>query len=268
MNKCVFAVILSCATFAAFSGSASHLATAEEVLGKNYKPGSGLRAYWKRYGGDVRKANSASGLFVVLNSQKRFSRADFEPALVRIDKDIHPKYAVKDVESVKLANPKADIRAAGGNVGVVLADVPELPALVCGPEDGWAIVNVAALAEGSTNNVQVAARLRKELMRAFALAGGCAFMSRTAIVMSPDVRRPSDLDSLSSEEYGVEAINALNYLLPSFGITPWKQTSYRAACEQGWAPEPVNVFQKKIWDEFHAQPTQPMQIKYDSKKGE
>ena len=47
-----------------------------------------------------------------------------------------------------------------------------------------------------------------------------------------------------------------------------RRGTYRRACEQGWAPQPTNDVQKAIWAEFHTKPTEPMQIKFDPKKGE
>jgi hypothetical protein len=33
------------------------------------------------------------------------------------------------------------------------------------------------------------------------------------------------------------------------GIKPARMTTYRKACEEGWAPMPTNSVQKAIWDE-------------------
>ena len=66
-------------------------------------------------------------------------------------------------------NHKAD-------VGVAIVDSDSLPALLLAPEEGWAVVNVAALSKANPPADVLASRVRKELLRGFALAGGCALI--------------------------------------------------------------------------------------------
>ena len=220
----------------------------------------------RRHGGTIRKPGSARGRVLFVNAQTRVTAAGLKAAFDEIDSNIHPDWVLKEVESVKLSNPSSDIKRLGGNVGIVLADAPDHPALVVAPEDGWAVVNVAALAEGA-DAVTLASRVRKELLRAFALAGGCSFMARGGIVLRADVRTPRDLDSIREESYGVDALNTLNQQLPYYGVMPWIQTTYKKACREGWAPAPTNEFQKAIWDKVHAIPKNPMKIEFNPKKG-
>lgn len=220
----------------------------------------------KRYGGVVRKAGTASGKVVFLNAQTAVSHEDFAPALNYIDGAVNPIWEVKDVVGVKVSNPAEDIKKAGGAVGVVLLDVDELPALLVAPEGGWAIVNVKPLKVGD-DKLKLARRVRLELLRAFALVGGCAFMMRDPIALDGTVVTPEDLDRIKGEEYGADVRSALGMKLPSRGVTPWKVASYRQACKEGWAPEPTNEYQHAIWKKEHELPTNPIQIKYDPKKG-
>ena len=57
------------------------------------------------------------------------------------------------------------------------------------------------------------------------------------------------------------------YLL-SLGVKPYRLTTYRKACEEGWANPPTNDVQKAIWDKVHAMPTEPIKIKPETKKQE
>ena len=212
-------------------------------------------------GGYVSKPNSAKGKVVILNAQNAVPRKDFEAALAEIRKSVHPEMAVADVATVKLANPKDDIAKAGGKVGVVLADSPDLPMLVTAPEAGWSIVNVAALKDGKADGL--AHRVRVELLRGFALASGCAFMSRDPIVLRSNVLISEDLDLLDVEEYGVMARLQMQKELPTHGVTPWTTMPYRKACEEGWAHQPTNDFQKAIWKRVHQLPSKPMKIQFD-----
>lgn len=228
-------------------------------------------AEWRRlapmrnYGGMVRKEGSAYGKVVFLNAQKLIPAATIGNPLKRVEDRLNLLWEVKDVASVKLANPSGDIKAAGGAVGVVIAESDELPALVTAPEDGWAIVNVAALNRDKPDAAKLAERTNKELLRAFALIGGAAFQSRDPIVMRADIRTPQELDLIKSANYGIDTVDALRRNLPFNGVMPWKITTYRQACQEGWAPQPTNEYQKAIWDKVHELPTNPLPLKKPTK---
>ena len=52
-----------------------------------------------------------------------------------------------------------------------------------------------------------------------------------------------------------------------FGVSKERRVPYRVACQQGWAPAPTNDYQKAVWEEVHAVPSDPMKIEFDPKKG-
>lgn len=214
----------------------------------------------KRFGGYLRKDGTASGKVVFLNAQRRIPAASLRRACEHIEDHVHPVWELKDVQGVKVSNPLADIRAAGGEIGVVIIDDPDLPALVTAPEVGWAEVNVGALTPFVENDDNLAARTRKEILRAFALIGGGAFMTRDPIVMRPDIRKPQELDLIGHEEYGLDVIMALERGLPLAGVKPWQVETYKKACEEGWAHSPTNDFQKRVWDKVHQLPTNPLPL--------
>lgn len=214
----------------------------------------------RRFGGILRKENSAFGKVVFLNAQKLVPASAFKPALAYIDYEIHPLLEMKDVASANLTNPSADIAKAGGKIGVVLGESADLPALLVAPELGWAVVNVTALKADCKDDAVLAARARKELLRAFALAAGASFMAPGSLVLEPGVRTPSGLDPLPEFGYGADIRLALQNGLPGYGVTPWKQVTYKQACQEGWAHSPTNEFQKKIWDRVHKLPTNPLPL--------
>lgn len=218
------------------------------------------------FGGYVKKPKTERGKVVFLDAQKRVPEAEYRKIFDEIDFSVKVVHEVKHIEKVSLPNPKADIASAGGNVGVVIIDAPLYPALTVAPEEGWALVNIAALANDNPNAATLASRLRKEMMRAFGLAGGCSFMARGAIVLRRDIRKPSDLDRIRTESYGVDTINCFARSLGYYGVRPWRIETYEDACQQGWAPQPTNEYQKAIWDKVHAIPDKPMTIEFDPKK--
>ena len=223
-------------------------------------------SYERKSGGIIRKQNSAKGAVLVVNAQDRVNRRDLDAALCHIDETVHPILEYREAKDIKTVNPKADIERLGGKVGVVIADEPDAPALMVAPEEGWAVVNVRALAVDSPTAEVLAARTRKELLRAFALAGGCSFMARGQIVVREGLHTAKDLDTIPIEEYGVDVLMTLGRSLPSYGVMPWIETTYKKACQEGWAPAPTNDIQKAIWDKVHQLPSEPIKIKPEVKK--
>ena len=231
-----------------------YVLTPEQVVERRQK------MQMKRFGGLVRKEGSASGKVLFLNAQKKVPVSSLKTAFDEIDYSVHPLWEVKDVPSVKLSNPQDEIRAAGGRIGVVLAESPDLPALLVAPEAGWAIVNIAPLAKDADGE-KLAHRVRIELLRAFGLAAGASFMARDPMILCPDVATASGLDRIKDGSYGVDARTMIERNIGYYGVVPWKVETYKKACEEGWAPNPTNDVQKKIWDKVRELPTNPIKIK-------
>ena len=221
----------------------------------------------KRYGGILRKSGSAHGKVVFLNAQKKVGRDGLQRALDVIEERIHPIWEWKEAGGpVNAHNPTGALKSAGADIGVVLVEDAEAAGLVTAPECGWAVVNVAALSDGCDAET-LAKRVRIEVLRAFALIGGAAFMQRDQIVMRPDIMTARDLDMIKEENYGIDVAYAISEGLPKRGVTPWLEVTYKKACQEGWAPPPTNDVQKAIWDKAHAIPKAPMKIEFDPKKG-
>ena len=253
MSKVMLVASLTFAVSVLTAAEVSHEETIEE-------------SNMKLFGGYVRKPNSARGKVLFVNAQKRVSLKDLQGVFEEIDDNLKFDYSIKGVEKIKLPNPRSEITALGGTLGVALIDRPEYPALVAAPEDGWAIVNVAALDVGGVKANKLAARVRKETLRALGMIGGCAFMARGAYVMKNGIRTPRDLDTIQLETYGVDALSTFEKALPLYGVMPWTVATYEDACQQGWAPAPTNEYQKAIWDKVHTIPTKPIKIEYNEKR--
>ena len=215
------------------------------------------------FGGYVRKPKSGKGAVVLLNAQKKVKVSDLKAAFDEIERNVTVDFKVIDVSGVALPNPGEDIRRYDTKVGVVMIDDQNYPTLLCAPEEGWTILNVANLSSGESSPDKLIARTRRELLRAFGLASGCAFMGRGTIVMRNDVTTPERLDTIKEEAYGVDALSAMNRTLPRFGIVPWTIDTYENACQEGWAPAPTNEYQRAIWEKVHTPPTKPIKISYD-----
>lgn len=221
----------------------------------------------RMFGGYVKKQNSSKGKIVILNAQKEIDSSELKQCISIIKQDIKPEILWHDVKEISLPNPLSSIKNANGNIGVVIINNVNYPSLLTAPEEGWSIINVASLAIDKPNSKKLASRVRKEILRGFALAAGCSFMARGPFVLRPNVRRPRDLDFIKEECYGIDAIRTLSYSMRYYGIVPWIVTTYENACSLGWAPAPTNEYQKAIWDKVHAAPENPMKIEFDPKKG-
>ena len=48
------------------------------------------------------------------------------------------------------------------------------------------------------------------------------------------------------------------------GFAPYRRTTYKRACKEGWAPAPTNDFQRAVWEKIKAEqgekPTNPIRI--------
>ena len=220
----------------------------------------------KRYGGILRKAGSAHGKVVFLNAQKKVARAGLQRALDVVEDRIHPIWEYVEAEAVNPCNPGTELKKAGADIGVVIVDAEGVPSLLVAPEAGWAVVNVAALTDGCDAET-LAKRVRIEVLRAFALIGGAAFMQQDPIVLRPDIMTARDLDMIKEENFGIDVAYAISTGLPKRGVTPWLETTYKKACQEGWAPAPTNDVQKAIWNKVRAIPQNPMKIEFDPKKG-
>lgn len=224
------------------------------------------KAKLKYTGGTIREANTAKGVFAVLNSQTRVPFKAIKELEPQLDKDFRIMMTFKDVNGINIGNVADSIKKAGGTVGVAIIADDNLPMLVTAPEAGWSLVNVTKIASGAPDEATVAARVRKEVLRGFAFVSGGAYMTYADPLMR-DVCKPRDLDLLQGESFGAEIIMHFMQSSRFYGLKPWNESTYRKACEAGWAPAPTNDIQKAVWDKVHAIPQKPMKIEYDPKKG-
>jgi hypothetical protein len=134
---------------------------------------------------------------------------------------------------------------------LVIIDAPGKPLLLLAPEARWAIMNVAALSTKKDNEDIISERVRKQLWRSYGYLMGCANSMTDQCVMKP-VFKPEDLDELKFSTLGVEAIHKIQQQAKVYGITPERISTYRKACEEGWAPTPTNAIQKAVWEDVKA----------------
>ncbi len=220
-------------------------------------------------GGKLIRPGTRAGEIVCVNCQKRAERKLLEESADYFIKEARFNVTVKD-GAFDLAKPQIQ-----GNVSLFVVDDESLPALLVAPEDRWAMVNVAPLAKGrGEKKAFFDARVKKELTRGFSALCG-ATNSGYPNALTGGISATEQLDKHVDARLPVDVIARFAPYMASFGVTPAVETTYRRACQEGWAPAPTNDYQKAIVEQIKKEksealkgPAKPRKITFDKKKGE
>ena len=230
------------------------------------------RMMLERTGGFVIRPGTMMGKVVYVNGQTKVAKEVIDAQLailrqmLRIELDLVDgpgDFSLKDVMARK--------RAAGANAAIFFVDDPTLAdSMLVAPETGWAVVNFAKLAEDKPAKEVLEKRAVRETWRVFAQLLGAANSTEPKCVMRP-VYCVEDLDALVGESFCPEPLDKIVENLKAAGVEGAVQKTYRQACEEGWAAEPTNEYQKVVWERVKAEqskePTKGMKIKYDPAAG-
>ena len=210
-----------------------------------------LAAIYKRTGGKIKEPGVQRGKIVYVNCQKA---ADV--SLLKENADYYAKELRLEIEvaegSFDFANPKVQ-----GEASIFVVDDPKLPISIFAPEARWGVVNVAPLK--SDKPQFFTARVKKELSRAFGFLAG-AVASQYTGALTAGMTKVEDLDKHPDWHLPLDVMPRFQNYLKGYGIVPYELKTYREACQAGWAPNPTNDVQKRIWDEVHSIPTQPLKL--------
>lgn len=223
------------------------------------------RAYEERlrmFGGDIRRRDALDGKVFVFSAQKTISMDVIKEASEHTFKHLKVFHEYKQIDDeVNIGSASGLLTKNRAAVGVFVVDdaAMSMPMLIA-PEAKWAIVNVAKMKEGNPKPAFLNARTGKEVVRAILYICGAASSTYEGSLLKP-VNKISELDDYPNFNPPMDVMNRIRHYLPGLGITPRPMTSYRDACQEGWAPAPTNEIQKAIWDEVHALPTDPIRIK-------
>lgn len=209
-------------------------------------------------GGQIAAPDSMKGKIVIVNGQAKFT-----------DKDVSKTVdALRKLTKFNIAVVKDEAGAKDANVTIRIVEKSGDPTVLVAPEDRWAVFNVSKMGEGLEDNVLkdrlFNARCRKELIRVFFfVTGGVASQYPGNLTVAASI---PELDEVS-EDIPVDMADRAEKYLAKHGVTPLKMVNYSTACQEGWAPQPTNEYQKAVWEKIHAIPTKPMKIEFDPKKG-
>ena len=148
-----------------------------------------------------------------------------------------------------------DRRPADANAAIYIVDDGALPMSLVAMEAHWGVMNVAEL-EGAKQFDGEFARV--------AIATLGAGVSQYKVSPMQPVSTPTDLDDIIKPVITMDSGMSMNHNLEKIGVTKSKMTTYLKACQEGWAPEPTNEYQRVIWEKVKAEqsekPTNPIRI--------
>lgn len=256
-------VIISSACFASDVASAKEISDEDRAERKAKM----MAMLHKRTGGMVRKAGSGSGLIVVVDTQSKVSPSAVQKPILFVEKRLHLNSAYRKGTLTGMPSLES-VKKSGGSVAVFVVDRSDIadPMLVA-PESRWAMVNVAALAEDAPVSDLLSKRVSTEVGRAIGYLCGSSNSQYPGTIMS-SITEVKSLDVYDgNSEVPLDQFKRIVEYMQGLGVTQFVETTYRKACEQGWAPDPEDEDQKAIWDEYHTIPTKPIKIEFDPKKG-
>ena len=218
-------------------------------------------------GGTIVKPDSAKGEIVFFNAQRRILEKRAAGSFRYLAKNFKINYKVVTASlPVSVTNAAAMCKAYNANAAVFLVDDPTLSSTsIVSPGERWAIVNIAALAADNPAESFVVARTHKEVVRALLYAMNAGDTQKGEGLMSP-MTCLKDFDDIASALPPADVTARVMKNLQKLGLARIKTSTYREACQEGWAPQPTNDYQKAIWQEVHAAPDKPIKITYDKDK--
>jgi hypothetical protein len=206
----------------------------------------------------------AKGRFAIVSSQNAFSMSVIENAAKIIAGQFKfPIECVVSDSGADAMSASAKLKELNLDLAIFLVDGESIPISLVAMEERWAIINAAKVADIDTDDAEKSHRLRKELSRVCK----ALFCGASLEPNSVAVRTGKDLGAMKTEPIDAHSLMSIVRGLPSFGLVAPRTAPYYRACYEGWAPAPTNDFQKAVWDEVHAVPSDPMKIEFDPKKG-
>lgn len=256
MKKAVFMICVTAASVAWCAEKPVQMHNGRPIAQK-IDPEQLKRVQMRQFGGPIRDVREQKGKVVIVNAQSAADKGWFKEVCEYFDKMV--KITVETAPgSFELPSPKI-----AGDASVFVVDDPKLPMSLVAPEAKWAMVNVAPL---KTDKEQFfRARVQKATVRGLAYVLGAAD-SQYPLALTGCVTKPEDLDAIVyATKLPIDTIGKIAKYAPNLGITPYRQTNYKTAVREGWAPQPTNEFQKAIWDSIHTLPTKPIVIQPEKK---
>lgn len=204
------------------------------------------------------------GWIAAIDSRTNPNPDDYAEGLAKIEFDLATVVSNRIGSAFSLFNAKEQVRASGGNVAVFIIDDISMPMTLSAPEDRWAMVNAAKLKTDNPTEQKFQHRLSLMFTRQCCRALG-SDEGPDGDTCFRTVFTASDVDKIESIDITYSATTQILATMPLRGMEAIDWGSYRDACSLGIAPPPTNDIQKKVWDEVHEIPLEPIKIKFEKK---
>lgn len=219
-----------------------------------------------RTGGRAYKMSCMKGSFLFVNNQNSVSQDKMDDIIDGLKKALRCDFRFTNVvDKVTLSNISSQLALLKTNGAVFIIDDETLPTILTAPESRWALINIRALSADKPTADTLSERVHRELWRAFAYLCGSNSLNQYCVV------QPAfslyELDAIRAKSLSEDPLMRSEIGLKAMGVTPYEITTYRQACEEGWAHAPTNEYQKAIWEETRKLPEKPIKIEFDPKKG-
>ena len=257
MKKVIFVLIsISSIVSMALDNSATTALSREEKVARR-KAASEKRIAMN--GGWVEKAPEGKTIRIV-NAQSQIKPNAIENAAESIKRNL-----MFSVEIVRGERGNQYRPTDSSPVVLTLSEGGEDATLLIAPEQLWGIINVGALAKDKPSQEVLSNRTQKEIWRALAMLMGASNSMAQPCLMR-QINSLEDLDGVQLLSPSPEPFNFMITTAKKLGIGRSYRTSYKRACEEGWAPQPTNDVQRTIWNQVHQIPDKPITIEFDPKK--
>ena len=235
----VFSLLLSSSVIAGEYGKYS---TKEEAI-------EGHKRNLEKVGGYVeRPVEGPAVLFI--NEQNNLPDSDFRAQVQGITSKLRIRNIIQTGSTLSAPSFLATNYLSNADIAAVISvcEIADTPALTIYPELRAAVINVSPLS--ADKKELLAERVRKELWRAFGFVfGGGYTIAYPKAALRPIGSDVKELDRLECVSLSIDSLQSINKVMERWGMTPVKKTSYKRACEEGWAPAPTNEIQKAIWEQ-------------------
>ena len=247
MNIVRFALI-STASFVAFAGI-----SAKELSDEELRARGGI--IWHPDVGSV----------AVIDSQPDLTKGDIVSFPFYAGKFVKLPFSYVKEDGVSITSADKALVRTKANAVVILVDDLSLPMSLIAVESRWGIMNIAPLKADSPSRAKLLERAGKLFSRTVIQVLGGANQDFESSAMR-SVTSLKDLDALKGLGVAQFAVPGLMNHVRHIGIELGYEELYEVACQEGWAPQPTNDFQRAIWEKVHTIPTKPIKIEYNEKR--
>lgn len=187
----------------------------------------------------------------VINMQNKISRSIIEGVVNDVRTFTHfPLQIVDMANGDPIKNAESFLRQSTNQFGlvVVIYDAPCSSMTQVAPESRWGLLNVASLHDPKLSPETMSMRTQKQFWRVLCCMIGIGYSQNKASVLQP-ISCVEQLDLISGKMITQESLQPFFTQAALFGFQRPRLTTYKKACEEGWAPMPTNQFQRSILEE-------------------